>query len=181
MFSSKTSRLLMELERCKYQHKKFAAFKPLIDSRYSASNIVTHGGGSQSAINVKNGADILFHLSEMESEPSVVAVDEAFMIPGVAEALIFLFKNGFDVIVSSLDMGSNGKPLNEMTLMFPWATKIEKCVAVCTVCGRDAYYTHHKQLNGDEFILQVGGNELYEPRCFEHHLQINNRLKEISG
>jgi thymidine kinase len=72
-------------------------------------------------------------------------------------------------------MASNGKPFPEMTQMLPWATKIEKCTAVCTVCGRDAFYTHKKLLGGDEHVVQVGGSELYEPRCFEHHLQVNAR------
>ena len=175
MFSSKTSRLLMELERYKYQHKQVVVFKPQIDARYSTCEIVTHGGWNHPAICIKEGADILQVLSEMEIEPRVIAVDEAFMVPGVSEALIFLYKNGFDIVVSSLDMASNGKPFPEMTQMLPWATKVEKCTAICTVCGRDAFYTHKKMLGGDEHVVQVGGAELYEPRCFEHHLQINAR------
>lgn len=169
MFSSKTSRLLMELERFKYQHKNFVVFKPLIDSRYSDTNIVTHAGWTQPAINVKTGADILYHLSEMDSEPHLIAVDEAFMIPGVSDVLIFLFKSGFNVLVSSLDMASNGRPFAEISQMLPWATHIKKCTAICTVCGQNAHYTHKKIDGGDEHLVHVGGSELYEPRCFEHH------------
>ena len=57
--------------------------------------------------------------------------------------------------------------------MLPWATKIEKCPAVCPVCGRDAYYTYKKNDDGEE--IAVGGAELYEPRCFEHHPIMNKR------
>lgn len=177
MFSSKTTRLLMELERYRHQRKSTIAFKPDIDDRYS-ENISTHGGWSWTAVRVTEGADILKCLADCDDEVHVIAVDEAFMIPGIAEVLIFLYRNGFNIIVSSLDFAANGKPFPEMAQMLPWATRIEKCTAVCTVCGRDALYTYKKQTGGDEFVVEVGGAELYEPRCFEHHLAINNCPKK---
>lgn len=175
MFGSKTSRLLSTLEKYKYQKKKIVVFKPNIDDRYSASEVVTHSGWKTPAICVKTGADILEYLTDANDSPQVVAVDEAFMIPGIAESLIFLFKNGFTVVVSSLEMSATGKPFHEIEKMMVWATQVEKCTAVCTVCGRDAHYTHKKQLGGDE--IEVGGAELYEPRCFSHFPSIDNRSR----
>jgi thymidine kinase len=179
MFSSKTSRLLMELERYKYQREKTVVFKPQIDTRYSTSEIVTHGGWKHHAICVKDGSDVLKYLADMDDDPRVVAVDEAFMIPGIAEVLIFLYQSGFNIVVSTLDMASNGKPFPEVVQMLPWATKIEKCTAVCTVCGDDAYFTHKKTVGGDEFVVEVGGDELYEPRCASHFPVIfDHKLKK---
>lgn len=175
MFGSKTSRLLATLEKYKYQKKKIAVFKPQIDDRYSSSEVVTHGGWKIPATCVKVGADILEHLSNLSESPHVIAVDEAFMIPGIAEAIIFLFKNGFTVVISSLEMSATGKPFHEIEKMLVWATLVEKCTAVCTVCGRDAHYTHKKQTGGDE--IEVGGAELYEPRCYSHFPPIDNRPK----
>ena len=166
MFSSKTSRLLMELERYKHQKKSVMCFKPQIDDRYATNEIVSHSGWKAPAKCVKAGADILGILAELDSEPRVIAVDEAFMIPGSAETLIWLYRNGFTVVVSSLEMSATGKPFHEIEKMLPWATAIEKCTAVCTVCGRDAHYTHKKQTGGEE--IEVGGSELYEPRCILH-------------
>lgn len=170
MFSSKTSRLLSTLEKYKYQHKRIIVFKPKIDDRYSLSDVVTHGGWKVPAICVKSGAEILEYLSEFDEDPHVVAVDEAFMIPGASEALTWLFTYGFTIVVSSLEMSSTGKPFGEIEKMLPWATKIEKCSAVCTVCSRDAHYTHKKQSSEEE--IQVGGAELYEPRCAQHFPEI---------
>ena len=175
MFGSKTSRLLATLEKYKYQKKKVAVFKPDIDDRYSASEIVTHSGWKTPAVCVKTGADVLEYLTDANDSPQVVAVDEAFMIPGIAESLIFLFKNGFTVVVSSLEMSASGKPFHEIEKMLVWATHVEKCTAVCTVCGRDAHYTHKKQVGGDE--IEVGGSELYEPRCFSHFPTIDSRSR----
>jgi thymidine kinase len=175
MFSSKTSKLLSALERYKYQHKKIAAFKPAMDDRYSSGEIVTHGGWKISAACVKSGADVLEHMANLEENPHVVAVDEAFMIPDIADALIWLYRNGFSVIVSSLEISATGKPFQEIEKMLPWATKVEKCTAICTVCGRDAHYTHKKLTGGDE--IEVGGAELYEPRCLADHILIDLRTQ----
>jgi thymidine kinase len=175
MFGSKTTRLLGTLEKYKYQHKKVVVFKPQIDDRYSGNEVVTHSGWKVPAVCVKTGPDVLEHLVNLPNEPHVVAVDEAFMIPGIAESLIWLFKNGFTVVVSSLEMSAAGKPFHEIEKLMPWATHVEKCTAVCTVCGRDAHYTHKKQTGGDE--IEVGGSELYEPRCFSHHVSIDQRPK----
>lgn len=176
MFGSKTSRLLMELERYRYQHKQVAVFKPLIDTRYAVDDIVTHCGWRTNAICVKSGADVLKHMVDLNSDIRVVAVDEAFMIPGIAEVLNFLFRSGFTVIVSSLDIAANGVAFPEMVKMLPWATSIVSCSAVCTVCGKDAHYTYRKQVGGDELTVEVGGSEMYEPRCFFHFPPIATEL-----
>jgi|SRR5579885_145612 len=173
MFSSKTTKLLLALERAKYQHKRIQVFKPAIDSRYSDIEVVSHSGWRHGAVTVKTGADILEKLSESDNMPEVVAVDEAFMIPGVADVLVYLYQLGIDIVVSTLDLSYQGKPFHEVEKLMAWATYVEKCSAICTECGRDAFYTHKKQLDGEE--IQVGGAELYEPRCFRHHIAVDKR------
>lgn len=167
MMSSKTSRLLMRLEKYKYQGKRIMAFKPSIDDRYSVSKIVSHMGIEYDAIPVKNGIEILEHVKAAETNPTVIAVDEAFMIPQCAVNLIWLFNLGFDIVVSSIELSSGLKPFSEVTDMFPWATHVEKCTACCTVCGNDAIYTYAKSALDDD--IHVGGSEMYEPRCWTHH------------
>ena len=103
------------------------------------------------------------------------------MIPNVSDALIWLFRNGVSVVVSSLDIGSQGKPFHEIEKLLAWATHVEKCAAVCTVCGLDAYYTHKKQVDDVEREIHVGGAELYDPRCFNHHIIVNKRDQVVDG
>lgn len=172
MFSAKTTSLLSVLDRYKYQGKKIVAFKPQLDDRYCVDNISTHGRWKVPAICVKVGSDILEKLAELDFNPQVIAVDEAFMIPGVAEVLIWLYRSGYTIVTSSLDLSATGKPFEEIEKMLPWATKIEKLSAVCVVCNKDAFYTYKKQTGGDE--IEVGGVELYEPRCSRCHPLIIN-------
>lgn len=171
MFGSKTTRLLACVDRFRYQNRKIVAFKPCIDERYSKSEIRTHNGGSIEAEAVKTGFDIFESVTSEDCDIDVVAVDEAFMIPGAAQSLLDLFRLGYTIVVSSLQLSATGNVFEEIRDMMPWATKIEVCPAVCTVTGFDAFYTHKKFSNMKE--ITVGGSDLYEPRCWFHHDFIN--------
>lgn len=173
MFSGKTSRLVSYIDRCKYQRRDVAAFKPSLDHRYGVGYITTHTGGRIEAICVKSGAEIVKALLDMDVPPQVVAVDEAWMIAGSAGALIDIYRMGISVVVSSIDLLANGKELQEVQRIMSWATHIEKCPAVCTVCGQDAFYSHMKV--SDDRDVAIGGEELYEARCFTHHSIVNCR------
>ena len=161
MFGGKTSRMLSQLERAKYQKKVIKLFKPNIDTRYSTKSVVSHNGNRWESIPISDGKEIFDNLGKAE----VIAVDEAFMIPGVSDVLIDLYKQGKQIYVSSLQLSSEGTTFPEMMKMFPWATKIEICPAVC-FCGNDAYYTITLTEKQEE--VRVGGKEGYEPRCKEH-------------
>jgi thymidine kinase len=161
MFGGKTSRMLSQLERAKYQKKVIKLFKPSIDIRYSNKSVVSHNGNRWESIPISDGKEIYDNLGKAE----VIAVDEAFMIPNVAEVLLDLYKKGKQIYVSSLQLSSEGAAFPEMTKMFPWATKVEVCPAVC-FCGNDAYYTI--TLTEKEEEVTIGGKETYEPRCKEH-------------
>jgi thymidine kinase len=172
MWSGKSSHLLMNLETHKYQGKKLFIFKPKIDDRYSNDSVVTHLGWSMPAVSVTDGKEIIKYLCENAdvADPSslVVAVDELFMIPGASKELIWLFEQGISIIVSTLELSSNCTPFPEVTKILPFATKIEKLTAVCSVCHSDAHYTYKKPTAPDDEIV-VGGSDLYEARCFRHH------------
>ncbi len=167
MFGSKTTKMLATLERCLYQHRKVIAFKPRMDDRYEEGQICTHAGLRFDAINVSTGNEILKHAADYD----VVGVDEAFMIDGCARALMQLFKQGKTVVVSSIQMSATGNVFDEVKEMLPWATMIEVCPAVCVETGRNAYYTVRKIESVEE--IEVGGGDMYEPRCWEMTSFIN--------
>ena len=165
MMSSKTTKLLAAIDRFRYQNLRVLAFKPRLDRRYTPDEISTHNGGRIQATLVSSGDEILRHVGF--SDPDVIAVDEAFMIDGSADALIQLYRQGKTVVVSSIEMSATCNVFTEVEKMLPWATKIEKCAAVCLICSEDAYYTQKKV--SDIAEITVGGAELYEPRCWHHH------------
>ena len=171
MFGSKTTKLLAVVDRFRYQKRKVFAFKPKMDDRYSNTEIVTHSGGKLEAVGISTGNEVLSFLQDLDEIPDVVAVDESFMIDGISEVLVYLFRCGITIVTSSLQLSATGKPFEEIRDMMPYATKIEICPAVCTISGDDAYYTHRKLETVDEII--VGGDELYEPRSWKYHSFFN--------
>jgi len=178
MFSSKTTRLLMEADTRQYRKQKIISFKSRLDDRYSdVGEIVTHNFNKLPAYLVSTGSEIVEILSK-NPEADVVLIDELFMIQESADVCIELFKKGYTVIASSIDLSFQGVPFAEVQKIMPYCTRIEKCTAVCPVCGEDARYTHKKpnikfveEFESDERIdpIEVGGSELYEPRCQLHY------------
>jgi thymidine kinase len=170
MFGGKTTRLLSAIERYRLRQKKVFTFKPLRDTRYDpeGQSIVTHRGYEMNSVPIVAAEEIYLHLEKRQAKTGVIALDEAFMVDGAADVLISLFKSGYTVLISSLQLSSDLKPFEEITKMLPWATRVEVCPAVCTICGADAYYTYKKDgiFNGE---IEVGGKDKYEPRCSVHH------------
>jgi thymidine kinase len=140
------------------------------------NSIVTHAGGKIGAIAVSNGEEIVRMVEKQGAD--IIAVDEAFMIEGSADALIKLFRKGLTVYVSSIELSSTLKSFEEIEKMMPYATKIKKCAAVCVSCGDDAHVTHRKISSSSE--ISVGGADTYEPLCWHCHPltgieDVNNR------
>lgn len=170
MFSGKTTSLLAELDRYKFKNKKILLVKPTSDQRYSNSEVCTHSGQAREGMNVNYLDDI------MKLEPysyDVVAIDEAFMIPEVDKLALSLYASGITVLISSLDLSSSLQPFPEVTRMMSYATEVHKCASICGLkgCYEDAYLTHKlegvgKKASGE---IEVGGAEMYEPRCHSHH------------
>jgi thymidine kinase len=162
MYSTKTTRLLIRLDRAKYQGFQVIALKPNADNRYAPDEIVTHSGLRFPAVNVQTGEDIL----KLGFQQEVIGVDEAFMIPDSADALINLYRQGKTIVVSSIQMSSSGVPFEEVQKMLPWATHIKVCPSVCSISGEDAFYTVKN--GGTDSLIEVGGKDLYEPRSFHN-------------
>lgn len=172
MFGSKTTKMIKLIERLGFKQKSVAIFKPIKDDRYSETKIVSHSGESMSAIQVTSGSEILDYLVQSDKVYSTIAIDEAFMIPGVSETVKWLYRKGVNVIISSLTLSARGDVFPEMKEILPWATEIKICTAVCK-CGNDALYTYKN--SDDDSLIQVGGSELYEPRCLSCHDVINSK------
>jgi len=167
MYGSKTTKLLASIDRFTRQNKNVIAFKPRIDNRYADSYIQSHNGGKFEAFSVSNGNEIEVILKDKEKSLdkkfNVIAIDEAFMIEDCAYNVIELFREGYTIIISSIQLDANFKPFEEIMKMMPYATQIEICPAVCPVTGNDAYYTMAKF---DYKGVTVGGDVLYEPRSW---------------
>ncbi len=174
MFSGKSEELIRRVKRVMIAGQKVRVFKPLIDDRYHASDVVSHDGQRVQAEPLQNSAEILDALVE-QKDLKVIAVDEAqffdLELPAVLERAA---QGGVRVIVAGLDMDFRGEPFGPMPALLARAEFVEKLSAVCVQCGRSATRTQ-RLINGeparyDDAVILVGAKEAYEPRCRACHV-----------
>ncbi len=141
--------------------KRVQVFKPAIDTRYSATEIVSHGDIRMKSEVVSGAGEIL---KKMDWRTQVIGVDEAnFMGPELIDAANQLADSGKQVIISGLDTDYMGRPFSPIPELLALAESITKTLAICMRCGNPAKHTQ-RLVESDDLIV-VGAAGMYEARC----------------
>ena len=74
MYAGKTEELVRRIKRINYAKKDCLVFKPIIDNRYSKSEIVSHNNTKIESIVIEKSTNILNYIGPVL--PYAVAVDE---------------------------------------------------------------------------------------------------------
>ena len=163
MFSGKTEELIRRLRRARIARQRVQIFKPALDVRYSAADVVSHDENALSSTPVHT-AEQLFLLA---TDADVVAIDEAQFfgaeLVGVCERLA---RDGKRVLVAGLDQDFLGRPFEPVPQLMAVAEHVTKLHAVCMVCGAPA--NHSQRLVASKERVVVGARDVYEPRCRRH-------------
>ena len=166
MFSGKTEELIRRLRRAKFARQSVEIFKPAVDVRYSAVNVVSHDENSIPSTPVESAQNILLLASNVQ----VVGIDEAqFFDDGLVDVCNQLANSGVRVIVAGLDMDYLGKPFGPMPKLMAIADDVLKVHAVCVRCGALAQFSH-RLAKTDKLVL-LGETDSYEPLCRRCFLQ----------
>jgi thymidine kinase len=162
MFSGKTEELIRRLRRAEIAKQRVEIFKPTIDTRYSATNVVSHDENIIRSTAVDNSATILLLTGDVE----VVGIDEAqFFDLGLIDVCNKLAAMGIRVIVAGLDMDFRGIPFGPMPGLMASAEYVTKVHAICMRCGNLAQFSH--RLSDAEKLVLLGEKGAYEPLCRE--------------
>ncbi len=160
MFSGKTEELIRRIRRAEYAKQKVLVFKPAIDNRYDANNIVSHSQMQAPSIPINSPSEIYSYLQE---DIKIVAIDEAqFFDESIVGICNDLADQGYRVIVAGLDQDYKGEPFASMPQLLAIAEYVTKNLAICMICGNPANRTQ-RTIHKDEQIL-VGSTEAYEAR-----------------
>lgn len=160
MFSGKTEELIRRLKRARFAKQNVEIFKPRIEVRYSAEEVVSHDENAIQSTPVDSSANILLFASAVE----VVGIDEAqFFDDGLVEVCNQLADRGARVIVAGLDMDYKGVPFGPMPGLLSIAEYVSKVHAICVRCGNLAQYTH--RLSDNDKLIVLGETDIYEPLC----------------
>jgi thymidine kinase len=160
MFSGKTEELIRRLKRAQLANQKIEIYKPIIDTRFSNSDVVSHNALSISAIAVKSSQEILLS----NSNTTVIGIDEAqFFDAGIIEVCNTLANNGKRIIIAGLDMDFKGQPFGSIPQLASIAEYVTKLNAICMQCGDLAHFSHRKSKTTD--LIELGEQTNYEPLC----------------
>jgi thymidine kinase len=161
MFSGKSEELIRRVRRAIIARKRVQVFKPVLDSRYSDSEIVTHADVRMRSEPVATAAEIL---EKLDWRTQVVGIDESnFFGPDLVRVANQLADGGKQVIVAGLDTDFMGRPFVPMPDLLAVAESITKALAICMRCGSPAKHTQ-RLVESEELIL-VGATGAYEARC----------------
>jgi thymidine kinase len=161
MFSGKSEELIRRLRRAEIARQRVQIFKPTIDSRFAANEIVSHSGLGIPSDNVAKASEIL---EKLQPRTEVVGIDEAqFLGEELVEVCTKLANLGKRVIVAGLDTDFRGRPFEPMPRLLAVAEEITKLLAICVRCGNPAVHTQ-RMVENEELIV-VGASGAYEARC----------------
>ena len=174
MFAGKTEELIRRITRIKFAKRDVLVFKPVIDDRYSYSEVVSHSQRKVKSIPVVDSKELQQHIDALVKLPYAVCIDEAqFFDKGLLDICESLANKGVRVIVAGLDLDFRGEPFGIMPDILARAEYITKLQAICQVCGDPATRTQRlidgKPANYNDPIILVSAQEKYEARCRHCH------------
>ena len=161
MFSGKTEELIRRLTRARIARQRVEIFKPALDTRYHAQDVVSHNHTSIRSTPVQSPSELLL-LAGRATE--VVGIDEAqFFDESLVDVCRQLADQGTRVIVAGLDMDYRGRPFGPLPALLATAEFVTKVHAVCVCCGELAAYSYRTVAGAGQVLL--GETEAYEARC----------------
>ncbi|MSR75450.1 MAG: thymidine kinase [Planctomycetes bacterium] len=161
MFSGKTEELIRRLRRAQIAQQHVRVFKPAMDRRYDALDIVSHSEQRVTSRAVTRACEIL---DLTPSATQVVGIDEAqFFEPDLVDVCRELARRGMRVIVAGLDQDYRAQPFQTMLLLVAEAEYVTKNLAICVICGNPAL--RNQRITAREGRIVVGGADAYEARC----------------
>jgi thymidine kinase len=170
MFSGKTEELIRRLRRAEIARQKVEIFKPSVDVRYSATEVVSHDDNTIRSTAVENSATILLLAGDVD----VVGIDEAqFFDLGLIDICNKLSNMGVRVVVAGLDMDFRGNPFGPVPGLMASAEYVTKVHAICMRCGSLAQFSH--RLSDTEKLVVLGEKGEYEPLCRECYFDLGER------
>ena len=164
MFAGKTTRLIGLYNESQIDINEKIAVKPLIDNRYQAHSINSHGGLQLIGHRISKAEEIYPLVNQHTKE---VYIDEIqFMGPLIIEVIGELMSNDIRVIASGLDKDYLNRDFGHMKALKKLSNNHIQVSAKCHICHKKADFTF-RTTNSQDLVL-VGHNDVYQARCEEH-------------
>ena len=167
MFSGKSTYALSYIRKQKAIGRSVVAVKPSIDNRYSENQeIVTHNNDKVPCI--VWDCTIPLTPNRFMLQADCVVVEEAQFFTGLDNFCEYMLGIDIDVVLVGLDGDTRRKPFKELLHCIPWANKVTKLNAMCSICrdGTEAPYTRYsRNAQHSDSQVDIGGSEKYQATC----------------
>jgi thymidine kinase len=168
MFSGKTDELIRRLAAADAAGLRVATAKPSVDSA-DPGWLVSLSGARRPAVAASSAAELL----DLAAGCEVLGVDEIQFFAAEVADVVGMLSRELRVVAAGLDLDFRGEPFAPTPALAGLADDVTVLHATCAVCGEPATRSQ-RLLDGrpaprDAPIVQIGGSELYEPRCARHH------------
>ena len=160
MFSGKTEELIRRMIRAQIAKQKTAIFKPKLDDRYSAEDIVSHNNRKIKSLIISEAAEI----PSLVEDATVIGIDEAqFFGDDIIEVCKKLALKNKRIIIAGLEKDYLGNPFGPMAKLMIESEYVTKVLAICVVCGNPANFSY--RISKESSQILVGETDKYEARC----------------
>lgn len=188
MFSSKSSSLLLEINRLKHITDKILVINSVLDKeRHVDMEINDQGLGIMKTHDDKTFPAVMINkLNELKTNKffnskytyaDIIIIDEGQFYTDLYEFINHELSYPHDYkmfIVAGLSSDFNMKPIGDIIKLVPLADEIVKLSALCVYCrdGTPANFTKliKNNLSNDSGNVLVGAKDLYSPCCRKHFL-----------
>lgn len=183
MFSEKSGELISRLLKISaYQHRRVCVFKPEIDNRFSADEVVSRIGLKIRCRNLPIAVSV-DNVKSLIDDYDVFGIDEVqFFDESIIDVVDYLLDNDKEVLVSGLNTDFVGKPFPQTASLMALADEVVQKYAYCAKCGRPAIRS--QLVIGGKEVTSTNGNTIlvgdttYEPRC-RHCFEEEKAWKKI--
>ena len=170
MFSGKSEEMIRRLRRAEIAGQRVIIFKPRLDDRHAATEVVSHAGARMRAVAVESVTELVARAGGHD----VIGIDEVqFFDEAILPAVLALADGGIRVVVSGLDQDFRRLPFGVMPELLAQAEFVDKLQSVCHRCGGTATTTQRlvggapAPYSGETIV--VGALDAYEARCRDCH------------
>ena len=174
MFAGKSCELIRRIRKLKVLEKSFIVIKPLLDNRYSDTEIVSHNYDKEKCVCYDFLMNIFddYKVEELK-KINTIFIDEGQFFRDLKQGtLMLLEKYDINIVITGLDGDSNRNKFGEILDLIPYSTTCIKINALCQLCkdGTEGIFSYRNTSTSDSQVL-IGAEDKYMALCRKHYLE----------
>lgn len=171
MFAGKSTELIQRIRKLRVLNKRYLVLKPIIDNRYSDTDIVSHNNEKEECVSF-DSIDNFINLIDINSFDTIF-IDEGQFFPDLKDGVLKIVeKYNKNVVVTGLDGDFNRNEFGQILKLIPYCDSCKKITSLCVYCNDMTPALFSYKVGGNNNQVEVGA-DIYKPVCRKHYLEFN--------